>query len=224
MALQLNGENCDDVCEGFMKSYYLNSFSKELGLAAHCSYTAAQESENPHYRKALKKISKWSIKPDQIPHKIIRAYLQLSQKLEFVTTQDLSAYCNDEDNHPDIYVPTFSSNFSQMKFDDEKSHGKVFLIDENNVITLWTHIKEEIMKNEKEFLKPHSTEIGYVNRNNQMNVGKTTVDGTDHMQKLYTMRCMNEGCGHVYFANGSDIFQKKCPKCQGGADTGFNEQ
>ena len=27
-------------------------------------------------------------------------------------------------------------------------------------------------------------------------------------------------CGHEYHANGSDIFQKKCPNCQGGIDTG----
>lgn len=29
------------------------------------------------------------------------------------------------------------------------------------------------------------------------------------------MKCRE--CGHVYGANGADIFQKKCPKCQGGA-------
>ena len=34
------------------------------------------------------------------------------------------------------------------------------------------------------------------------------------MQYSYKMVCQN--CGEVYGANGSDIFQRKCPKCQGG--------
>lgn len=59
-----------------------------------------------------------------------------------------------------------------------------------------------------------TTEKGYVNRNNQVNHGKTEEPGTDNAQWFYKMQCMN--CGHIYKANGSDIFQRKCPKCQGG--------
>ena len=33
------------------------------------------------------------------------------------------------------------------------------------------------------------------------------------------MRCLEENCGYEYLANGSDIFQKKCPKCQNGTFT-----
>lgn len=59
-----------------------------------------------------------------------------------------------------------------------------------------------------------TTEQGYVNRNNQMNTGKTEEPGTDNMQWFYNMHCLN--CGYSYKANGTDIFQRKCPKCQGG--------
>lgn len=59
-----------------------------------------------------------------------------------------------------------------------------------------------------------STENGYVNRNNQINKGRTNEPGTDNGQWFYQMQCMN--CGHTYKANGTDIFQRKCPKCQGG--------
>lgn len=59
-----------------------------------------------------------------------------------------------------------------------------------------------------------TTEIGYVNRNNQRNNGKTEKPGTDFGQWFYDMECLK--CGHKYHANGSDIWQRKCPKCQGG--------
>lgn len=59
-----------------------------------------------------------------------------------------------------------------------------------------------------------STEQGYINKNNQRNNGCTYSHGTDFNQKFYSMECLN--CGRKYQANGSDIWQRKCPKCQGG--------
>lgn len=59
-----------------------------------------------------------------------------------------------------------------------------------------------------------STDLGYVNKNNQKNNGCTLEMGTDNNQRFYDMECMN--CGHRYKANGTDIWQRKCPKCQGG--------
>ena len=59
-----------------------------------------------------------------------------------------------------------------------------------------------------------STDLGYVNKNNQKNNGCTLEMGTDSNQRFYDMECMN--CGHRYKANGTDIWQRKCPKCQGG--------
>lgn len=58
------------------------------------------------------------------------------------------------------------------------------------------------------------TSTGYINKNNQKNNGKTRLQGTDNNQFFYEMECLN--CGHKYYANGSDIWQRKCPKCQGG--------
>ncbi len=59
-----------------------------------------------------------------------------------------------------------------------------------------------------------STDMGYVNKNNQMNLGCTDRPGTDYNQKLYAMKCLD--CGFKYFANGTDIWLRKCPKCQKG--------
>lgn len=60
----------------------------------------------------------------------------------------------------------------------------------------------------------NTTVSGYVNKNNQINIGFSGEFGTDHMQKFYLMKCLN--CNYRYKSNGSDIWQRKCPKCQGG--------
>lgn len=59
-----------------------------------------------------------------------------------------------------------------------------------------------------------TTQIGYVNRNQQKCLGTRGRDGSDHFQKAYKMECLV--CGHIYGANGTDVFQRKCPKCQRG--------
>lgn len=62
-----------------------------------------------------------------------------------------------------------------------------------------------------------TTTIGYINRNHQMCAGHRGNPGTDHFQLSYRMVCMRAACGVMYGANGADIFQRKCPNCQGGA-------
>lgn len=59
-----------------------------------------------------------------------------------------------------------------------------------------------------------TTTIGYVNGNEQKCWGHRRQPGNDHNQRAYRMECLIRG--HVYGANGSDVFQRKCPKCQGG--------
>ena len=59
-----------------------------------------------------------------------------------------------------------------------------------------------------------TTVAGYINKNNQRNNGCTHEAGTDNNQRFYAMECLS--CGYHYKANGTDIWQRKCPKCQGG--------
>lgn len=59
-----------------------------------------------------------------------------------------------------------------------------------------------------------TTKKGFVNDNSQENLGRTDEMGTDHMQYYYHMKCHK--CNHEYKANGTDIHQRRCPKCQGG--------
>jgi hypothetical protein len=55
---------------------------------------------------------------------------------------------------------------------------------------------------------------GYVNPHSQVTIRNTQLAGTDHLQYVYQLACSK--CGHNYGANGSDIHERKCPKCQGG--------
>lgn len=59
-----------------------------------------------------------------------------------------------------------------------------------------------------------STKMGYINKNNQKNLGKTKLKGSGNQQFFYQMQCLH--CGHEYLANGHDIWLRKCPNCQGG--------
>lgn len=59
-----------------------------------------------------------------------------------------------------------------------------------------------------------STIPGYLNKNNQKNLGRTEEKGTDHGQWFYSMECQK--CKFKYKANGTDIWLRKCPNCQGG--------
>lgn len=58
-------------------------------------------------------------------------------------------------------------------------------------------------------MKSKTTEKGFINRNNQKNLGQTQMG-----QSAYELECQE--CFYQYFANGFDIFQRKCPNCQNG--------
>lgn len=68
--------------------------------------------------------------------------------------------------------------------------------------------------------KSPTTQVDYLNRNCQRVVGQTDRAGNDRYQRVYVLECQrrNKGmvCRYRYGANGSDIFQRKCPRCQDG--------
>ena len=56
-----------------------------------------------------------------------------------------------------------------------------------------------------------TTDAGYINKNNQKNLGCRGVSGTHYNQKFFEMECLD--CGHKYLANGCDVWLRKCPVC-----------
>jgi hypothetical protein len=60
-----------------------------------------------------------------------------------------------------------------------------------------------------------TTQISYINRNDQEVIQPTGKPGTYHGQYVYVLRCRT--CKHEYGANGSDVFQRRCPSHDRGA-------
>ena len=56
-----------------------------------------------------------------------------------------------------------------------------------------------------------TTDVGYINKNNQKNLGYRGISETHVSAKSYEMECLD--CGHKYLANGCDILLRKCPAC-----------
>lgn len=67
----------------------------------------------------------------------------------------------------------------------------------------------------KSATKGRTTQIGFINRNNQEVIRRTKLPGNDHNQTVYELLCRK--CANTYGANGSDIFQRRCPACDRGA-------
>ena len=86
----------------------------------------------------------------------------------------------------------------------------------NGLIVETVNEDDDMSGNDEKVSSLKSTEAGYINKNRQKNLGKTDVQGTDNNQYFYEMECLD--CGHTYYANGTDIWQRKCPKCQGGRE------
>ena len=55
-------------------------------------------------------------------------------------------------------------------------------------------------------------DVGYINRNNQKNLGYRGKSETHYNQNFYEMECLC--CGHKYLANGCDVWLRRCPVCQ----------
>ncbi|KQP62783.1 hypothetical protein [Methylobacterium sp. Leaf112] len=59
-----------------------------------------------------------------------------------------------------------------------------------------------------------STDLGYVNRNDQMVLRKTGWPGNDHFREVYVLRCLE--CEHEYDVSETDTPVCHCPVCNGG--------
>ena len=102
--------------------------------------------------KAIDKIPKWATSPEQNNHRIIRAYFQLLSESGRVNRPALETRCQNEVEHPDVYVRDFRGNFASMKTDKGNSHGKVFEDDGYN-IKIWTKVSDTLEAYKSMFLK-----------------------------------------------------------------------
>ena len=150
IALSLTSETKDVAVENCMRWYIAKTFEK----ASHIYNPKTVEKQNKDtnkdfYGKAIQRIPVWAVKPNQYNHKIIRAYFKAVETNGNATIDIMEWLCSDRDN-PDMYVPTFKNNYSQMKLDGPKSHGKVFE-DDGEIVTLWHEVEDILMKYKSSF-------------------------------------------------------------------------
>lgn len=150
IAIKLNKDDVSFAFEEFMRNYISSSFSRASReyATSPAIRTKPTLSEEP---KALSKIPLWAKRKAQINHKIIKAYFQIEAEIGSVPFHELEKRCFDKANHPDVFIPTFKSNYAQMKMDAPKSHGKVFEEIDDNVI-IWDKIKPTLLEY-KEYFK-----------------------------------------------------------------------
>jgi len=61
-----------------------------------------------------------------------------------------------------------------------------------------------------------TTTIGFINENNQENMGTRGKSGTARGRLAYKLKCRL--CGFEYGSDGTNIAYKKCPSCQNGEE------
>lgn len=150
LALNLTKDSENDAIETCMKWYIAKAFEKasqEYNPKAPAKKAA--DLSNNYFGKATQRIPVWALKPNQYNHKIIRAYFMAVEIDGKATITMMERLCSDIE-HSELYVPTFRNNYSQMKLDGPKSHGKVFEDDGENV-WIWSEVEAVIMKYKNSF-------------------------------------------------------------------------
>jgi len=116
----------------------------------HTDQATVDESDNEREKseilKVMSRVPKWFRHPDQTNSKILITYLNLLEKTEEVTMEQLSDACTD--------MPRFQGNFAQMNNLAEKNHGKVFAVN-GGIVTLWEPVREFIIQQYIDFKKSY---------------------------------------------------------------------
>lgn len=151
IALQLSNEEESAVIENGMRSYITRTFdrvSQEYSPSG--THRSVAEIDKDFYGKALQRIPVWALKPNQYNHKIIRAFFEAEETTGEVHLSTMELLCSEKERS-ELYVPTFKNNYSQMKIDGPKSHGKVFE-DDGDRVWIWKEVEEVLRRYKDSFL------------------------------------------------------------------------
>ena len=141
LAVQLSNEDENEVLERLLSEYASSTFAKAAKSLGVKKDTAPTEYiDNIDFGKAIRKIPSWAYKPAQNNHRLIKAFLLIQEEQGKVPLAELVLRCTDKDNYPDTYVTDFKGNFAQMKTDAGNSHGKVFVV-VNDEVQIWSEVE-----------------------------------------------------------------------------------
>ena len=148
IALGLSGESSDEAANSCLRWYIAQAF--ENASKEYTPKVSKQTDENKDfYGKAMQRIPMCALKPNQYNHKIIKAYFMSVDIAGEATLIMMERLCSNKE-FTDLYVPTFRNNYSQMKLDGPKSHGKVFE-DDGERVWVWDEVEEILMQYKSSF-------------------------------------------------------------------------
>lgn len=151
IALRLTNENEEEVLEKCVRTYIAKTFERVSQEYSHNAPGQINvQTEKDFYGKAIHRIPVWALKPNQYNHKIIRAFFEAEETTGQATLDTMELLCSNKERS-ELYVPTFRNNYSQMKIDGPKSHGKVFEDDGDNV-WIWKEAETVLRKYKDSFL------------------------------------------------------------------------
>ena len=100
--------------------------------------------------KIKSRIASWVKHPEQINHRILKAFFYLHEKYGTVTLDEMKLLCSQKNT--DFYVKTFESNYASMKTESGHSHGKVFE-DDKEKVWIAPEVEVFVMSYKSEFLE-----------------------------------------------------------------------
>ena len=151
IALNLSNEDETAVIERGMRSYITRTFDRvSQEYNPNGTHKTTVDMEKDYYGKALQRIPVWALKPNQYNHKIIRAFFEAEEATGEVHLSTMELLCSDKERS-ELYVPTFKNNYSQMKLDGPKSHGKVFE-DDGDHVWIWKEVEDALRRHRDSFM------------------------------------------------------------------------
>jgi len=155
VAVELSKDTESEAVESGIR-WYISTVFQKLASDTKPVLSFDTNSSDMYYGKAIKKIPKWAMKPEQYNHKIIKAYYKAIDIAGEATINMMERLCSDPE-FPELYVSTFKNNYSQMKADGSNTHGKVFEDNGYNV-WIWDEVEEVLNKYKEFFYKEEPTE------------------------------------------------------------------
>lgn len=213
LAVQLSNENENEVIERLLTEYASSTFTraaKSLGVKKEA--TRSEHIDNIDFGKAIRKIPTWAYKPNQNNHRLIKAFLLIQEEQGKVHLEELISRCTDKDNYPDTYVSDFKGNFAQMKTDAGNSHGKVFIV-ENDEVQIWSEV-EPILNEYAERFIGDATKTLMDNNEYQDNSRKTITH--DMTKEAYEISKMVYH-GEISRTKGKELIAQKTGMVAGSA-------
>jgi len=147
--LNYKKDNMNDTFNSFIGQYVSDILKNMVDDGVLVAKSPSQDKSNECYGMANRKIPRWAVAPHQYNHKIIRAYFTAAEATGRATLAIMEQLCSDKNNAA-LYVPTFRTNYAQMKLDSPKSHGKVF-IDDGETVTIWEGVNNTLEKYKHHF-------------------------------------------------------------------------